>query len=276
MNFLCLWLQSVQYDLQHDFPWVTDEADCSVVLALLQVAFLGKCNVQGLGPWGWPFFCLPDLVADCRESGDYTSPPAWTSSAGMLSTPADFPFFDDSTAASTSLRRTGWSSSVSVWGQVSSEKIIAEEQAGLRAGRSTIEQIFSVRILSEKYLQHQQDLYHFFIDFNKAFDRVWHAALWVTMKYNISTNLIQVIKNLYNKATSAVLFHSSTRDWFRTAVGVRQGCLLSPTLFNVFLETIMTNALEDHEGTVSSLEAQQSPVSALLMTSMTSQEKKKN
>ena len=46
-----------------------------------------------------------------------SSPPAWTSSAGMLSTPAEFPFFSDYTAASTSLRRRGWSSSVSVWGQ---------------------------------------------------------------------------------------------------------------------------------------------------------------
>ena len=80
----------------------------------------------------------------------------------------------------------------------------------------------------------------------------WHAALWATMKtYNISTNLIQVIKNLYNKATSAVLFNSSIGDWFRTIVGVRQGYLLSPTLFNIFLERIMTDALEDHEGTVS-------------------------
>ena len=68
-------------------------------------------------------------------------------------------------------------------------------------------------------------------------------------KYNISTNLI--IKNLYNKATSAVLFNSSLGDCFRTTVGVRQGCLLSPTLFNIFLERIITDALEDHEGTVS-------------------------
>ena len=82
------------------------------------------------------------------------------------------------------------------------ERIIAEEQAGFRAGRSTTEQIFNLRILCENYLQHQQDLYHAFIDFKKAFDRVWNAALWATMKkYNISTNLIQVIKNLYNKAT---------------------------------------------------------------------------
>ena len=57
--------------------------------------------------------------------------------------------------------------------------------------------------------------------------RVWHAALWANMKkYNIGINLIQVIKNLYNKATSAVLF-------------------------NIYLERIMTDALEDHEGTVS-------------------------
>ena len=93
------------------------------------------------------------------------------------------------------------------------EKIIAEEKAGFRAGRSTTEQIFNLRILCEKYLQHQQDLYHVFTDFKKAFDRIWHAALWATIKkYNISTNLIQVIKNLYNKATSAVLFNSSIED----------------------------------------------------------------
>ena len=70
-------------------------------------------------------------------------------------------------------------------------------------------------------------------------------------KYNISAKLIRVIKNLYDKATRAVLFNSSIGDWFQTTVGVRQGCLLSPTLFNIFLERIKTDALEDHEGTVS-------------------------
>ena len=132
------------------------------------------------------------------------------------------------------------------------EKIIAEEQASFRAGRSTTEQIFNLCILCEKYLQHQQDLYHVSIDFKKAFDRVWHAALLATMKkYNISTNHIRVIKNLYEKATIAVPFNSSIGDWFRTAVGIRQGCLLSPTLFNIFLKRIMKDASEDHEGTVS-------------------------
>ena len=57
--------------------------------------------------------------------------------------------------------------------------------------------------------------------------------------------------NMYDKAQIAVLFNDSTEEWFRTTVGVRQGCLLSPTLFNIFLERIMCEALDDHEGNVS-------------------------
>ena len=56
--------------------------------------------------------------------------------------------------------------------QPQAEEIITEEQAGFRAGRCTTEQIFNLRILCETYLQHQQNLYHVFIDFKKAFDRV--------------------------------------------------------------------------------------------------------
>ena len=91
-----------------------------------------------------------------------------------------------------------------------------------------------------------------FVDFKKAFDRVWHEALWATMKrYNIGQKLIETIKQLYSKASSAVLFNGRVGEWFRTTVGVRQGCLLSPTIFNIFLEWIMTEALEDHICTVS-------------------------
>ena len=99
--------------------------------------------------------------------------------------------------------------------------MIAEEQAGFTAGRITTEQIFNLRILFEKYLQYYQDLYHVFIDFKRAFDRVWHAALWATMKkYNISANLIRVIKNLHGRVTSTVLSNRSIGDWFQTTVGV--------------------------------------------------------
>ena len=56
--------------------------------------------------------------------------------------------------------------------KLQAEEIIKEEQAGFRAGRSTTEQIFNLRIVCEKYLPHQQSLYHVFVDFKKGFDRV--------------------------------------------------------------------------------------------------------
>ena len=89
-DLLRLRFQSVQYDRQHDSAWMTYEADSSVVPALLQVAFLGACDDQGLGQRGWPFSCLPDIVVIAVITG---SPPVWTTYAGMLSTPADSSFF---------------------------------------------------------------------------------------------------------------------------------------------------------------------------------------
>ena len=70
-------------------------------------------------------------------------------------------------------------------------------------------------------------------------------------KYNISANLVRTIEQLYDKATSAVQMIGSTGEWFRTTVGVEQGCLLSTTLFNIFFERIMSDALEEHDGKVS-------------------------
>ena len=67
-DLFCLRLQSLQYDPHHDLAWVADEANRSVALALLQIAFLGMHDDKGLGPRGWRFSCLPDLLADCCES----------------------------------------------------------------------------------------------------------------------------------------------------------------------------------------------------------------
>ena len=55
----------------------------------------------------------------------------------------------------------------------------------------------------------------------------------------------------YDKTTSAVQMNGSIGEWFRTTVGVKQRCPLSPTLFNIFLERIMSDALEEHDGKVS-------------------------
>ena len=66
-------------------------------------------------------------------------------------------------------------------------------------------------------------------------------------KNNINANLVRAIEHLYDNAISEVHMNGSTGEWFRTTVGVRQGCLLSPTLFSIFLERIMSDALEEHD-----------------------------
>ena len=80
---------------------------------------------------------------------------------------------------------------------------------------------------------------------------VWPGALWATLKkYNVRRKLVHTIEQLNAKARSAVLGHGKIGERFNTSVGVRQGCLLPPTLFNIFLERILTDALEDHNDTV--------------------------
>ena len=64
---------------------------------------------------------------------------------------------------------------------------------------------------------------------------------------NISAYLVCTSEQLYDKATSAVQMNGSIGEWFRTTVGVRQKCLLSPTLFNIFLERDMSDCLEEHD-----------------------------
>ena len=70
-------------------------------------------------------------------------------------------------------------------------------------------------------------------------------------KYIISANLVRTTEQLYDKTISAVQMNGSIGECYRTTVGVTQGCLLSPNLFNIFLERIMSDALEEHDGKVS-------------------------
>jgi hypothetical protein len=92
-------------------------------------------------------------------------------------------------------------------------------------------------------------LVNVFIDFKKAFDRVWHTGMFLVLQYhNIPGKLTSLIKNLHSQATSAVRVGADISAWFRQTVGVRQGCILSPNLFNLFLEHLLREALEAYTG----------------------------
>ena len=109
------------------------------------------------------------------------------------------------------------------------EELLAEEQAGYRPGRSTVEETFSSRVITEKHLQHQHDLFYNYIDFKNTFDRVCqHAGLWqILRRFSIEEELVQAIQASYENSSTAVLVNSQLRR------------LLSPILFNLFLEKIM-------------------------------------
>ena len=71
------------------------------------------------------------------------------------------------------------------------------------------------------------------------------------LKYNIRANLVCTIEQLYDKATSEVQMNGSMGEWLRTTDRVKHGCLLSPTLINIFLKRIMSDILEEHGSRVS-------------------------
>ena len=84
------------------------------------------------------------------------------------------------------------------------------------------------------------------MDFKKTFDRVWHASLWQVLRgFNSDEGLVQAIQALYENTSSAVPLNSQLREFFKTTVGVRQGCLFSPILFNWVLMEIIQETLHD-------------------------------
>ena len=95
----------------------------------------------------------------------------------------------------------------------------------------------------EKAIQFQKDIYFCFIDYVKAFDCVDHNKLWkILREMGIPEHLTCLLRNLYVGQEARVRTGHGTTDWFQIGKGVRQGCILSPCLFNLYAEYIMRNA----------------------------------
>ena len=95
----------------------------------------------------------------------------------------------------------------------------------------------------EKAREFQKNIYFCFIDYAKAFDCVDHSKLWKILKeMGIPDHLTGLLRNLYAGQEAKVRTAHETTDWFQFRKGVRQGCILSPCLFNLYTECIMRNA----------------------------------
>ena len=115
---------------------------------------------------------------------------------------------------------------------------LPDVQAGFRKGRG--DQIVTIRWIIKKATEFQKNIYFCFIDYAKAFDCMDHNKLWkILQEVGIPGHLTCLLRNLYTGQEAAVRTGQGTGDWFQIGKGIRQGCILSPCLFNFYAEYIM-------------------------------------
>ena len=119
---------------------------------------------------------------------------------------------------------------------------LPDVQVGFRKGRRTRDQIANIHWIMEKASEFQKKIYFCFIDYAKAFDCVDHKKLWKILKeIRIPDYLMCLLRNLYADQEATVRTGHGTTYWFQIGKGVRQVCILSPSLFNFYAEYIMRN-----------------------------------
>ena len=120
------------------------------------------------------------------------------------------------------------------------ESIISEVQSGFRRGRGCTDQTFVVRQICEKYVRKGKDVYFAFLDLEKAYDRVDRDAMWNVLRlYGVGGKLLQAVKSLYAGSKACVRVANKLSEWFQVKVGLRQGCVMSPWLFNLYIDGVV-------------------------------------
>ena len=154
---------------------------------------------------------------------------------------------------------------------------LPDVKAGFRKGRGTKDQIANICWIIEKAREFQKNIYFCFIDYTKAFDSVNHSKLWeILEEMGIPDHLTCLLRNLYAGQEATVRTGHGRADWFQIGKGVCQGCILSPFLFNLYVEYIMGNAMMDEPQLESRLPGELSIASDMQMTQPLWQKEKKN
>ena len=114
---------------------------------------------------------------------------------------------------------------------------LPDVQPSFRKGRGARNQIANICWIIKKAREFQKNIYFCFIDYAKAFDCVDHNHLWKILKeMGIPDHLTCLLRNLY-AGQEATVRTGHGIDWFQIGKGVRQGCILSPCLFNPYMQS---------------------------------------
>ena len=130
-----------------------------------------------------------------------------------------------------------------------SRYIINDLQGGFREGMGCLMTSFLFRECNNYAIENNSKLYTCFLDVRQAFDRVWHDALMVKLfNTNIDIPLFKAIMNLYQDMESRVKSNGYTSDWFPIQQGTRQGGVISPQLYIIFINDLMNNLVNSPYG----------------------------
>ncbi len=114
-----------------------------------------------------------------------------------------------------------------------------ETQAAFRKGRSTQDHIFTLMGIMAKANHQKTKLHLAFVDLRKAYDRVWREGLWKCLEARgIKGKSNRIIQSLYEGHKRKVSTIGGPTDWIDCGVGVKQGCVLSPILFAIYVAEI--------------------------------------
>ena len=131
------------------------------------------------------------------------------------------------------------------------EDKILEEQGAFRKKRSCTDQLFTVRMLSEKTIAKNKRMIMVCVDLEKAYDNVNRDLMWnVLEEYGIRGRLAKAVRSMYVNCEACVRVLGGKSDWFKVEQGVRQGCVMSPWLFNLYMDHILREAKERFSGGV--------------------------
>lgn len=122
------------------------------------------------------------------------------------------------------------------------EPTLRPSQCGFRPNRSCVDHINTLRIIVEQSVEWRSPLYLTFIDFKCAFDSIKHSALWsILERTGVPPKLINITKALYEEASCRVMHRGRSSSNIPILSGVKQGCPLSPLLFNIVLDWTLKN-----------------------------------
>ena len=122
---------------------------------------------------------------------------------------------------------------------ITDQKLIGDYQIGFKKGTRPADHIFVLKSAIDKYLGDGKKIYACFVDYEKAYDNVWREGLYYKLiKSGVALDIVKMIRDMYNKNKQCLKMNGYLSDQFSSVKGVKQGCVLSPILFNIFINDL--------------------------------------